>query len=84
MEKKKERFISSLSEDNFYEIDEVDYDEIEEVGMTNFERRQMKYAMRESRRFFEESRQEHGRGGISSQPYGARIKLGSIRSFSIR
>ena len=51
--------------------------------MTNFERREMKYAMRESRRFFEECRQEHGRGGISSQPC-ARIKLGPIRSFSIR
>ena len=50
--KKKERFISSLNEDNFYEIDEADYDEIEEVGMTNLKRRQMKHAMRESRRFF--------------------------------
>ena len=50
--KKKERFISSLNEDNFYEIDEADSDEIEEVGMTDFERRQMKHAMRESRCFF--------------------------------
>ena len=49
---KKKRFISSLNEDNFYEIDEVDYDEIEEVGMTDFERRQIKYAMRGSRCFF--------------------------------
>ena len=44
----------------------------------------MKYAMRESRRFFEESRQEHGRGGTSSQPCGAGIKHGPIRSFNIR
>ena len=50
--KKKERLISSLNEDNFYEIDEPDSNEIEEVGMIDLERRQMKHAMRESRRFF--------------------------------
>ena len=52
MKKKKDLLISSLNEDNFYEIDEVDSDEIEEVEMTDFERRQMKHAMRESRRFY--------------------------------
>ena len=54
---------SSLNEDNFYEIDEANSDEIEEVEMTDFERRQMKHAMRESHRFFEEGRHEHERGG---------------------
>ena len=35
--------MSSLNEENFYEIDEDDFDDkIEEVGMTYFERRQMK------------------------------------------
>ena len=50
--KKKERLISSLNEEHFYEIDEADYDEIEDVKMTNFERRQMKHVMRESSHFF--------------------------------
>ena len=35
--------------------------------MNDFEGRQMKYAMRESHHFFEEGRQELGRGGTSSQ-----------------
>ena len=52
--------------------------------MTVFERRQMKHAMIESRRFFEEGRHMHERGGTSSQPCGASIKRGLIRSFSIR
>ena len=52
--------------------------------MTDFERRQMKHAMRESRRFFEEGRHGHERGGTSSQPCGADIKRGPIRRFSIR
>ena len=52
--------------------------------MTDFERRQMKHAMRESHRFFEEGRHEHERGGTSSQPCGAGIKRGPIQSFSIR
>ena len=52
--------------------------------MTDFERRQMKHAMRESRRFFEEGRHGHERGGTSSQPCGANIKRGQMRSFSIR
>ena len=43
--RKKKHLINSLNEDKFYEINEVDYDEIEEVGMTNFEK-QMKHAMR--------------------------------------
>ena len=34
-------------------------DEIEEVAMANFERIQMKQAMKESHRIFEEDRQEH-------------------------
>ena len=52
--------------------------------MTDFERRQMKHAMRESHSFFKEGRHEHERGGTSSQPCGAGIKCGPIRSFSIR
>ena len=52
--------------------------------MTDFERKQMKHAMRESRRVFEEGRHGHERGGTSSQPSGAGIKRGPIRSFSIR
>ena len=52
--------------------------------MTDFERRQMKRAMRESCRFFEEGRHGHERGCTSSQPSGAGIKRGPIRSFSIR
>ena len=52
--------------------------------MTDFERRQMKHAMRESRRFFEKGRRRHERGGTSSQPYGVGIKRGPIRSFSMR
>ena len=74
--KKKERLISSLNKEHFYEIDETDSNEIEEVEMTDFERRQMKHAMRESRRFFEEGRHGHERGGTSSQPCGADIKHG--------
>ena len=52
MKKKKERLISSLNKEHFHEIDKRDSDEVEEVEMTDFERRQMKHAMRESRRFF--------------------------------
>ena len=44
----------------------------------------MKHAMRESRRVFEEGRHGHERGSTSSQPCGAGIKRGPIRSFSIR
>ena len=51
--------------------------------MTDFERRQMKHAMRESR-FFEEGRYGRERGGTSSQHCGASIKRGPIQSFSIR
>ena len=47
-------------------------------------RRQMKQAMKESRRIFEEGRQEHQKGGNSSQPSNARIKRGLTRSFSVR
>ena len=51
--KKKERCLSSLNKENFYEIDESDFDdEIEEVAMVDFERRQMKQAMKEIRQFF--------------------------------
>ena len=84
MKKKMERLISSLNEEHFHEIDEADSDEVEEVEMTDFERRQMKHAMRESRRVFEEGRHGHERGGTSSQPSGVGIKRGPIRSFSIR
>ena len=57
----------------------TDSDEIEEVEMTNFKRRQMKHAMRESRRFFEEGRHDgHERSGTSSQPCGANIKRDPI------
>ena len=52
MKKKKEQLISSLNEEHFHEIDKADSDEVEEVEITDFERRQMKHAMRESRRFF--------------------------------
>ena len=52
--------------------------------MTDFKRRQMKYAMRESRRVFEEGRHGHERGGTSLQPCGAGIKHDPIQSISIR
>ena len=53
LKKKKERLLSSLNRENFYEIDEGDSDgEIEEVVMANFEIRQMKQAMKESRQIF--------------------------------
>ena len=52
--------------------------------MTYFERRQMKHVMRESRRFFEEGRHKHERGGTFPQPCGVGIKCGLIRSFNIR
>lgn len=83
--KKKEQLLNSLNRENFYEIDEGDSDdEIEEVAMADFERRQMKQAMKESRRIFEEGGQEHQQGGSSSQPSNARIKRGLTRSFSVR
>ncbi|RVW69442.1 hypothetical protein CK203_062790 [Vitis vinifera] len=44
----------------------------------------MKQAMKESRRIFEEGRQEHKKGASSSQPSNARIKRGLTRSFSVR
>ncbi|RVW66251.1 hypothetical protein CK203_066386 [Vitis vinifera] len=85
LKKKKERLLNSLNRDNFYEIDEGDSDdEIEEVAMADFERRQMKQAMKESRRIFEEGGQEHQQDGSSSQPSNARIKRGLTRSFSVR
>ena len=77
MKKKKERLISSLNEEHFHEIDEADSDEVKEVEMTDFERRQMKHAIKESR-FIEEGRHGHERGGTSSQPYSAGIKRGPI------
>ena len=49
--------------------------------MTDFERRQMKHAMRESRRFFEEGGHEHERGGTSLQPCSAGIKRGPDTKF---
>ena len=77
--------MNSLNRDNFYEIDEGDSDdEIEEVAMTDFERRQMKQTMKESCRIFEESKQEHQKGASSSQSSNARIKHGLTRSFSVR
>ncbi|RVW24208.1 hypothetical protein CK203_091363 [Vitis vinifera] len=85
LKKKKERLLNSLNRDNFYEIDEGDSDdEIEEVAMADFERRQMKQAMKENCRIFEEGGQEHQQGGSSSQPSNARIKYGLTRSFSVR
>ena len=67
LKKKKERLLSSLNKENFYEIDEGDSnDEIEEVAMTDFERRQMKQAMKENCLIFEEGRQEHQKSGSSS------------------
>ncbi|KAL6344388.1 hypothetical protein AAG906_039644 [Vitis piasezkii] len=73
------------AQENFYEIDDGNSDdEIEEVAMTDFERRQMKQAMKESRRIFEEGGQEHQKGGSSSQPSNARIKRELTRSFSVR
>ena len=82
--KKKERIIRSLNEEHFHEIGEVDSDDVQEVEMIDFERRQLKHAIRESRHFFEEGRHGHERGGTSSQPCGVSIKHGPIRSFSIR
>ena len=77
--------MSSLNKENFYEIDESDFDdEIEEVAMVDFERRQMKQVMKESRRIFEECGQEHQKCGSYSQPSNARIKRGLTRSFSVR
>ena len=77
--------MSSLNEENFYEIDDGDSNnEIEEVDMIDFERRQMKQSMKESRRIFEECRQEHQKGVSSSQPSNARIKRGPTRSFDVR
>ena len=39
--------MSSLNKENFYEIDESDFnDEIEEVAMIDFERRQMKQVIK--------------------------------------
>ena len=74
--KKKKILLISLNKENFYEI--------EEVAMADFERRQMKQAMKESCRIFEEDRQEHQKDGSSSQPSNARIKCGLTRSFSVR
>ena len=68
--------MSSLNKENFYEI--------EEVTIVDFEIRQMKQAMKESHRIFEEDRQEHQKGGSSSQPSNARIKRGLTHSFSVR
>ena len=76
--------MSSLNEEHFHEIDEVDSNEVEEVEITDCERRQMKHAMRESRRVFEEGRHGQERGGTSSQPCGAGIKRGPMQSFNIR
>ena len=77
--------MSSLNKENFYEIDEGDSDdEIEEVAMVDFERRQMKQAMKESHQIFEEDRQEYHKGGSSSQPSNVRIKCELTRSFSVR
>ena len=42
--------------------------------MTKCEIRQMKQAMKENRRIFEEGRQKHQKGASSSQPSNARIK----------
>ena len=53
LKKKKKRLLSSLNREKFYEIDEgASDDEIEEVVMTDFERWQMKQAMKESHRIF--------------------------------
>ncbi|KAL6316733.1 hypothetical protein AAG906_020417 [Vitis piasezkii] len=75
LKKKKEQLLSSLNKENFNEIDEGDSDdEIEEVAMADFERRQMKQAMKESCQIFEEGRQEHRaldvREGASIPPKG--------------
>ena len=51
--KKNKQLLSFLNKENFYEIDESDSDDkIKEVAMAYFERRQMKQAMKESRRIF--------------------------------
>ena len=52
--------------------------------MVDFERRQMKQVMKESRQIFEESRQEHQKGVSSSQPSNARNKPKSTCSFSVK
>ena len=45
--------MSSLNKEYFHEIDEGDSnDEIEEIVMVDFERKQMKQAMKESRQIF--------------------------------
>ena len=77
--------MSFLNKENFYEIDEGDSDdEIKEVVMADFERRQMKQATKESRRIFEECRQVHQKDASSSQPSNVRIKHKLTRSFSVR
>ena len=53
LKNKNGQLLSSLNKEHFYEIDEGDsYDKIEEVAMVDFERRQMKQAMKEIRQFF--------------------------------
>ena len=59
-------------------------DEIEEVAMADFERRQMKQAMKESRRNFEEGRQEYRKSASSSQPSRVGIKHELVCFFSVR
>ena len=77
--------MSSLNKENFYEIDEGDFDdEIKEVVMTDFERRQMKQAMKEIHQIFLKDRQEHQKDGSSSQPSNVRIKRRLTRNFSVR
>ena len=58
--------------------------EIEEVAMANFERRQMKQAMKEIHQIFLKDRQEHQKDGSSSQPSNARIKHRLTHSFNVR
>ena len=81
MKKKEGTTYKFFNEEHFHNIDEADS---YEVDMIDFERRQMKHAMRESRRVFEEGRHRHERGNTSSQPCGAGIKRDPIRSFIIR
>ena len=65
---KKERFMKSLSEKDFYDVtDEDSNNEIEEVdGLERVERRQLKQAMKESHDIARRSAEEVYIGGSSS------------------
>ena len=76
---KKERLMRSLSEEDFY-----DDNEIEEVGSLGVKRRQLKQVMKESRKMAWRSTEGFDIGGSSSQPSGSRINRGLRQSTTMR